>query len=66
MKGAVQLGLRGSRTLRYVCVGNGPDPDAALRPWLDAGWTTDGRVVLPASGRAELATVLIWKDWEDE
>ena len=52
-----------ARTLRYVRVGARlDDPGAALRPWLDAGWTTDGRVVLPASGRPELATVLVWRD----
>ena len=53
----------GVRTLRYVRVGARLDaPGAVLRPWLDAGWTTDGRVVLPASGRPELATVLVWRD----
>ena len=50
-----------ARTLRYVRV-RLDDPGAVLRPWLDAGWTTDGRVVLPASGRPELATVLVWRD----
>ena len=53
----------GARTLRYVCVGARlDDPGAVLRPLLDAGWTTDGRVVLPGCGRPEIATTLVWRD----
>ena len=48
------------RVLRYVRVWW--DSGAELRSLVKAGWTTDLRVVFPASGRRELATVLAWRD----
>ena len=52
------------RVLRYVVVD--PDepaaPDGKLAALLAAGWRSDRRVVFPASGRAEIATCIAWRD----
>ena len=54
------------RVLRYVVVDDPHDPAApggALAALLAAGWTWEPRaVVFPASGRAEIATVLVYMD----
>ena len=52
------------RVLRYVVVDpfDPATPGGALASLLAAGWSWDGRVAFPASGRAEIATVLVHRD----
>lgn len=52
------------RVLRYVVVDpyDPATPGGALAALLAAGWSWDGRVAFPASGRAEIATVLVYMD----
>ena len=52
------------RVLRYVVVdpADPAAPGGKLAALLAEGWRSARRVVFPASGRAELATVLAWRD----